>query len=174
MRSYLSGRAGCLYRQAAGSWNVLDTLGDVIICNHLSATRRFCHVPEPSMGFHEVPWDSMSFRGIPWSSMRFYDVPVNRSVPTEANRGLTSYSWGQGVGICSQFMKPGSQSEIDRQAVEWYMDWVVEFHRKLAVLMHISGEQPARGPEILSCTRARDIKRPAPQHSAERPLQRVH
>jgi hypothetical protein len=24
--------------------------------------------------------------------MRFYDVPVNRSVPTEANRGLTSYS----------------------------------------------------------------------------------
>jgi hypothetical protein len=111
MRSYLSGRAGCLYRQAAGSWNVLDTLGDVIICNHLSATRRFRHVPEPSMGFHEVPWgsmrfrgipwasvgfhelpsDSMRFHGIPWSSMRFYDVPVNRSVPTEANRGLTSY-----------------------------------------------------------------------------------
>jgi hypothetical protein len=55
MRSYLSGRAGCLYRQAAGSWNVLDTLGDVIICNHLSATRKFRHVPEPSMGFHEVP-----------------------------------------------------------------------------------------------------------------------
>jgi hypothetical protein len=34
------------------------------------------------MGFHEVPWNSM----------RFYDVLVNRSVPTEANRGLTSYS----------------------------------------------------------------------------------
>jgi hypothetical protein len=33
------------------------------------------------MRFHEVPWDSM----------RFYDVLVNRSVPTEANRGLTSY-----------------------------------------------------------------------------------
>jgi hypothetical protein len=91
MRSYLSGRAGCLYRQAAGSWNVLDTLGDDIICNHLSATRRFRHVSEPSMGFHEVPWDSMRFHGISWSSMRFYDVPVNRSVPTEANRGLTSY-----------------------------------------------------------------------------------
>jgi hypothetical protein len=25
--------------------------------------------------------------------MRFYDVSVNRSVPTEANRGLTSYSF---------------------------------------------------------------------------------
>jgi hypothetical protein len=36
------------------------------------------------MGFHEVPWNSM----------RFYDVLVNRSVPTEANRGLTSYSRG--------------------------------------------------------------------------------
>jgi hypothetical protein len=33
------------------------------------------------MGFHEVLWNSM----------RFYDVLVNRSVPTEANRGLTSY-----------------------------------------------------------------------------------
>jgi hypothetical protein len=31
----------------------------------LSATRRFRHVPEPFMGFHEVPWGSMSFRGIP-------------------------------------------------------------------------------------------------------------
>jgi hypothetical protein len=112
MKSYLSERAGCLYRQAAGSWNVLDTLSDVIICNHLSATRRFCHVPEPSMrfhevlwdsmrfceiprgsvGFHEVLWDSMMFHGIPWSFMRFYDVPVNRSLPTEANRGLTSYT----------------------------------------------------------------------------------
>jgi hypothetical protein len=33
----------------------------------------------------------MRFHGIPWGSMRFYDVPVNRSVPTEANRGLTAY-----------------------------------------------------------------------------------
>jgi hypothetical protein len=65
MGSYLSERAGCLYRQTAGSWNVLDTLNDVIICNHLSATRRFRHVPEPSMGFHEVLWNSMEFCGIP-------------------------------------------------------------------------------------------------------------
>jgi hypothetical protein len=61
MRSYLSERTGCLYRQTAGSWNVLDTLSDVIICNHLSATRRFRHVPEPFMGFHKVLWDSMRF-----------------------------------------------------------------------------------------------------------------
>jgi hypothetical protein len=30
------------------------------------------------------------------------------------------------------------------------MDRVIEFREKLAVLMHISGGQPARGPEILS------------------------
>jgi hypothetical protein len=42
------------------------------------------------VGFHEVSWNSMRFHGIPWSSMRSYNVPVNRSVPTEANRGLTS------------------------------------------------------------------------------------
>jgi hypothetical protein len=38
----------------------------------------------------------MRFHGIPWSSMRFYDVSVNRSVPTEANRGLTSYKLRDG------------------------------------------------------------------------------
>jgi hypothetical protein len=54
MKSYLSRRADCLYRQTAGSWNVLDTLSGVIIGNHLLATRRFRHVPEPFMEFHEV------------------------------------------------------------------------------------------------------------------------
>jgi hypothetical protein len=34
----------------------------------------------------------MRFHGIPWGFKRFYDVPVNQSVPTEANRDLTSYS----------------------------------------------------------------------------------
>jgi hypothetical protein len=54
MKSYPSGRAGCLYRQTAGSCNVLNTFGDVITYNHLSATRRFHHVLEPSMKFHGI------------------------------------------------------------------------------------------------------------------------
>jgi hypothetical protein len=74
MKSYLRWRAGCLYRQAAGSWNVLDTLSDVIIGNHLLATRRFRHVPEPSMRFHEVPWDSMRFHEILQDFMGFHEV----------------------------------------------------------------------------------------------------
>jgi hypothetical protein len=52
------------------------------------------------MRFHKVPWDSMRFHGIPWSSMRFYDVSVNRSVPTEVNRGLTSYIAMMGFIVC--------------------------------------------------------------------------
>jgi hypothetical protein len=36
--------------------------------------------------------------------MRFYDVLVNRSVPTEANRGLTSYI---------------EQGEFDEELSEW-------------------------------------------------------
>ena len=38
----------------------------------------------------------------------------------------------------------------NRAEVERYMGQVVEFREKLLVLMHISGEQPARAPEILS------------------------
>jgi hypothetical protein len=40
MESYLSRRAGRLCRQTAGSWNVLDTLAFVIICQQ-PATRTF-------------------------------------------------------------------------------------------------------------------------------------
>jgi hypothetical protein len=43
-KEYLSGKADCLYRQTAGSWNGVATLGGVIICDHVSATRRFCYV----------------------------------------------------------------------------------------------------------------------------------
>jgi hypothetical protein len=32
------------------------------------------------------------FHGILWGSLRFYNVLVNRSVPTETNRSLTSYT----------------------------------------------------------------------------------
>jgi hypothetical protein len=77
MKNYLSERAGCLYRDTAGSWNVLDTLSNVIICNHLSATSRFCHVLNPSMGFDEilqVLQNFMRFHGALWRSMRFDEV----------------------------------------------------------------------------------------------------
>jgi hypothetical protein len=39
--------------------------------------------------------------------MRFYDVPVNQSVPTEANRGLTSY-----VFVCDHLGWGGSLAAL--------------------------------------------------------------
>jgi hypothetical protein len=65
---------------------------------------------------------------------------------------------GQEASIRSQFMKPSSQLGVDRQAVEQYMDQVVKFREKLAVLMHISGRQPARGPEILSVRHSNTVQ----------------
>jgi hypothetical protein len=70
-------------------------------------------------------------------------------MPVDSKRWLFDQV-GQDASICSQFMKPESQSGVDQQVVERYMDWVVEFCEKLAVLMHISSGQPAQGPEILS------------------------
>jgi hypothetical protein len=72
--------------------------------------------------FHEVPWDPMRFYGIPWSSMRFYDVPVNQSVPTEANRGLTSYSIHsvyksvEGFGLSSRMLEASLSAVYMRTA----------------------------------------------------------
>jgi hypothetical protein len=57
-----------------------------------------------SMRFHEVLWDSMRFHGIPWSFMRFYDVSVNRSVPAEASRGLTSYRGSISWKVLEKYM----------------------------------------------------------------------
>jgi hypothetical protein len=57
---------------------------------------------------------------------------------------------GQDTSIYNRFIKPGTQSGIDRQAVERYMDRVFAFREKLAILMHITSGQPVRGPELLS------------------------
>ncbi|KAI0615940.1 hypothetical protein TUN199_12091, partial [Pyrenophora tritici-repentis] len=41
---------------------------------------------------------------------------------------------------------------------ERYMDRVVEFREKLAVLMHMTGGQPARGPELLSVRHSNTVQ----------------
>jgi superfamily II DNA helicase RecQ len=104
---------------------------------------------------------------VPWESMR--DNPTDERpgwnflkdqrtrMPVDGERWLFERV-GQDASIRSQFMKPRSQSGVDRQAVERYMDRVIEFREKLAVLMHISGGQPARGPEILSVRHSNTVQ----------------
>ncbi|KAG9381478.1 RecQ Superfamily II DNA helicase [Pyrenophora tritici-repentis] len=96
---------------------------------------------------------------VPWESIR--DNPTDErpgwnflkdhrtNMPVNGERWLFERV-GESASIRSRFMKPGTQSGVDRQAIERYMDRVVEFREKLAVLMHITGGQPARGPELLS------------------------
>ncbi|KAG9385482.1 RecQ Superfamily II DNA helicase [Pyrenophora tritici-repentis] len=79
------------------------------------------------------------------------------SMPVDGERWLFERV-GKSASIRSRFMKPGTQSGVDRQAVERYMDRVVEFREKLAVLMHMTGGQPARGPELLSVRHSNTVQ----------------
>jgi hypothetical protein len=63
MKSYLRRKAGCLCRQTAGSWNVLDTLAFVII-GQQPATRTFHDVlmnrgvsTEDNRGLTSYTWE---------------------------------------------------------------------------------------------------------------------
>ena len=96
---------------------------------------------------------------IPWESLR--DNPTDdrpgwnflkdhrTRMPADGDRWLFDRV-GQDAGVRDRFVKPGTRSGINRQEVERYMDRVIAFREKLIVLMHITGGQPARGPEILS------------------------
>ncbi|KAI2475473.1 ATP-dependent DNA helicase Q5 [Pyrenophora tritici-repentis] len=104
---------------------------------------------------------------VPWESIR--DNPTDErpgwnflkdhrtSMPVDGERWLFERV-GESASIRSRFMKPGTQSGVDRQAVERYMDRVVEFREKLAVLMHMTGGQPARGPELLSVRHSNTVQ----------------
>jgi hypothetical protein len=65
---------------------------------------------------------------------------------------------GREASIRDRFMKPGTRSGVDQAAFERYMGRVVEFREKLAVLMHIAGRQPARGPGISSVRYSNTVK----------------
>jgi superfamily II DNA helicase RecQ len=104
---------------------------------------------------------------VPWESMR--DNPTDERpgwnflkdhrtrMPVEGERWLFERV-GRDARVRDRFMKTGTCSGIDREAVERYMGRIVEFREKLAVLMHITGGQPARGPEILSVRHSNTIK----------------
>jgi hypothetical protein len=104
---------------------------------------------------------------VPWESIR--DNPTDARpewnflqdqrtrMPVDGERWLFDRV-GQDANVRNRFIKPGSQSGVDRQAVERYMDQAVELREKLAVLMHISGEQSARGPELLSVRHSNTVQ----------------
>ncbi|TKA55481.1 hypothetical protein B0A49_13343, partial [Cryomyces minteri] len=65
---------------------------------------------------------------------------------------------GQDEATQATFIRPGTGMVADRKGIEGYMSQMVEYREKLLVLMHITGGQPARSPEILSIRHSNTAK----------------
>jgi hypothetical protein len=78
-------------------------------------------------------------------------------MPVDKKRWLFKQA-GRDACIQDRFIKPGSCLGVDQEAVKRYIGRVVEFRKKLAVLIYIAGGQPARGPKILSVQHSNTIK----------------
>jgi hypothetical protein len=104
---------------------------------------------------------------VPWESLR--DNPTDERpgwnflkdhrtrMPVNGEQWLFQRV-GQDAAIRDRFMKRGTRSGLNTQEVERYMDRVIAFREKLIVLVHITGGQPARGPEILSIRHSNTVK----------------
>ena len=110
---------------------------------------------------------------VPWESMR--DNPTDERpgwnflkdhrtrMPVDGEKWLFERV-GRTPGVRDRFMKPGTRSGLNRAEVERYMGRIIEFREKLTVLMHMTGGQPARWPEILSVRHSNTVKGGHPQH----------
>ena len=108
-----------------------------------------------------------SIPSVPWDSLR--DNPTDERpgwnflkdhrtrMPVDGERWLFQRV-GQDAAIRDRFMKRGTHSGINRQEVERYMDRVVAFREKLAVLVHIVEGQPARWLELGSVRHSNTVK----------------
>jgi hypothetical protein len=65
---------------------------------------------------------------------------------------------GRDARVRGKFIKLGSRLGVDQEAVKQYIDRVIKFCKKLAVLIYIAGGQPAQGPKILSVQHSNTIK----------------
>ena len=104
---------------------------------------------------------------IPWSSLR--DNPRNEEVgwsyledernswPVEGQIWLQTRIRAV-PGLPNRFIKDNVSSKWDRELVRQYLDGIVRFRGLLLVLMHITGGQPARGPEITGIQHCNGVK----------------
>ncbi|TKA60225.1 hypothetical protein B0A55_13169, partial [Friedmanniomyces simplex] len=97
---------------------------------------------------------------IPWHKL--YDDPSNRSMgwswiqdqrtqlPTDGQEWLYERIQSR-EDLQDRFVRSDSEGGYHRKRVRGFMRQVARFRGLMLVLMHITGGQPARGPEILSC-----------------------
>ncbi|CAN9275154.1 unnamed protein product [Alternaria alternata] len=125
-----------------------------------------------------VEWvgrDELLYKSLQFSMAQFRGMDSLRDNPTDERPGwnflkdhrtrmpVDGEKWlfqrvGQDAAIRDRFMKRGTRSGINRQEVERYMDRVVAFREKLAVLVHIVEGQPARWPELGSVRHSNTVK----------------
>ena len=96
---------------------------------------------------------------VPWQHL--YDDPSNNEAGWSFVRDqrsklpLEGKDWlheriGSRKDLRERFVRVGSASGIDRERMRDWLRQVAAFRGKLLALMHMTGGQPARGPEILS------------------------
>jgi RecQ family ATP-dependent DNA helicase len=104
---------------------------------------------------------------VPWDSLR--DNPTderpgwNFLKDQRTRMPVDGESWlfervGQDAAIRDRFVKRGARSGVNTHEVERYMDRVVAFREKLAVLIHMAYGQPARWPELGSVRHSNTVK----------------
>jgi len=64
----------------------------------------------------------------------------------------------QNENVKRKFIKPGRELTWNRAGIEEYMHRVMKYRKKLLMLIHVTGEQLARAPELLSVRHSNTIK----------------
>lgn len=111
--------------------------------------------------------DRFNMPRIPWQSLR--DNPVKNTpgwnfMQDTRNQSEVDGQWwlynriGENENIKRKFVKAGRGLTWNRSQIEGYMHQVMEYREKLLMLMHITGGQPARAPELLSIRHSNSIK----------------
>ena len=110
--------------------------------------------------------DGFNTPRIPWQSLR--DNPIENTrgwnfIQDVRNQLIDEQSWlfgriGQNENVKRKFIKPGRGLTWNRAGIEEYMHRVMEYREKLLVLIHVTGGQPARAPELLSVRHSNTIK----------------
>jgi len=110
--------------------------------------------------------DGFNTPRIPWQSLR--DNPIENTrgwnfIQDVRNQLIDEQSWlfdriDQNENVKRKFIKPGRGLTWNRARIEEYMHRVMEYRKKLLVLIHVTDGQPARAPELLSVRHSNTIK----------------
>jgi hypothetical protein len=114
--------------------------------------------PRKSRDPLSLPWEK--FRENPMDNSAFFNFLSNS--PTISDE-ITPQNWlinriGKSNDLLRRFEIPGVNFIWNQKTLETYFDSITVFLEKLLLLLHISGGQPARAPEILSLQYINSLK----------------